>query len=147
MHRFAYFPGCSSKQRAAKYDLSARAAAEKLGIELVSFVVEAKPEKVDTVEPYVKVAPYYGCQLLRPVSLEIIKRAKEVGAECKATICPLCQLSLEIAKSKAVLPVYTFTQPFDASMGLMKIDVDIQRSVTLLNTKLGASDNLNYNYR
>ncbi|AEA47130.1 CoB--CoM heterodisulfide reductase iron-sulfur subunit B family protein [Archaeoglobus veneficus] len=263
MRKFAYFPGCSSKQSAVEYDLSARVVAEKLGIELVDFnanccgthvieeyskdiwlalnarnlaiaeslgldvltlcpacylnmkkansmlntelerinsilakigrsycgktnvfhiieaVVEAKPEKDVKFEPSMRVAPYYGCQLLRPpeisgiddpenpsifeellegigyhvvdfpaktdccgatlllqnsaihrsMSLEIIRKAKKAGAECIATLCPLCQFSLEVVQTKTVVPVYPFTRLVGASIGVEGFNVHVFKNL------------------
>lgn len=125
----------------------------------VFHVVEifSKLSKKITVDSKLKVAAYYGCQILRPPELginddvenpsifesllekvgfevvdfkakteccggpllltdsdafkkravSIVLEAKKCGADCIATLCPLCQFSLEIAQDK--FPIEPFT--------------------------------------
>ena len=137
---------------------------------IIEVVTGAKPEKKVVFEPSIKVAAYYGCQVLRPpelagiddaenptifeellesvgysvvdfssktdccggtlllqnyalnrsMSMEILKKARKAGAECIATLCPLCHLSLTSVQSGKIMPVYHFTQLMEVSMGISK---------------------------
>ncbi|MBM3309894.1 MAG: disulfide reductase [Candidatus Aminicenantes bacterium] len=143
-----------------------------------------------------KVASYYGCQLVRPftdfddpdhptalddllaavgaapveygaktrccggsltgtieevglrLNYILLKEAKRQGADCLATICPLCQFNLEFAQDKIVkafgedvrLPVLYFSQLLGLAMGLGRKELGLTRSIVPLKSfyaKLG----------
>jgi heterodisulfide reductase subunit B len=141
-------------------------------------------EKVQRPLTNLKVACYYGCQLVRPytdfddpdypVTLDnlmeaigaeavdyssktrccggslagtledvgvglnyvLLKEAKRKGADVIATICPLCQLNLEMTQDKIVkkykdvekIPVLYFSQLMGLAMGISKDDLGFSRS-------------------
>jgi heterodisulfide reductase subunit B len=133
-----------------------------------------------------KVAPYYGCVLLRPSKItavddhhnpsifeslietlggepvnyshkakccggsliatnenityemtrQILVSAKEAGADCIATICPLCQMALESIylkedkkrQEKFDMPIFYFTQLMGIAFGLAKKELGLGRN-------------------
>jgi heterodisulfide reductase subunit B len=144
-----------------------------------------------------KVAPYYGCAVVRPkfedsfddpenpqsldrllkvlgaepvpyidkvrccggvlimkqerVGLEMIRRllanAKQAGAECMATLCPLCHLNLDIMQPKVEqafkqrfnIPVFFFTQLIGLALGLKPAELGLDKHmispISLLQSK------------
>lgn len=144
-----------------------------------------------------KVAPYYGCAVVRPkfedsfddpenpqsldrllkvlgaepvpyidkvrccggvlimkqerVGLEMIRRllanAKQAGAECMATPCPLCHLNLDIMQPKVEqafkqrfnIPVFFFTQLIGLALGLKPAELGLDKHmispISLLQSK------------
>ena len=130
-----------------------------------------------------KVAPYYGCQIVRPemgfddpddpqsmdrliesvgaevvsypmktkccgaslmgteeelalrLCCELLRNAEEAGAHCLVTVCPLCQLNLDVYKRKVnslcgtkyELPVLYFTQLIGLALGLDRKALGLQR--------------------
>jgi heterodisulfide reductase subunit B len=154
-------------------------------------------EKVQRPLVNLKVACYYGCQLVRPytdfddpdypVTLDnlmeaigaeaveyssktrccggslagtlenvgvglnyvLLKEAKRRGADVIATICPLCQLNLEMTQDKIVqkhkdvekIPVLYFSQLMGLALGISKDDLGFSRSFISLDkmwAKLGS---------
>jgi len=78
----------------------------------------------------------------------LLKEAKRKGADCLATICPLCQFNLEFAQGKIVkiygddvrLPVLYFSQLLGLAMGIDKKELGFARSIIPLKSfwaKLG----------
>lgn len=82
MSTVAYYPGCTLKDRSLQLDQSARATAEKLGVELV------------------EVQPWTCCGAVPPTSQErvmnlvapvrILKRVRDAGEKDLVTICDFC---------------------------------------------------------
>lgn len=70
----------------------------------------------------------------------LLKEAKRKGADCIATICPLCQFNLEINQGKIVrrfgedvgMPILYFSQLLGLALGLPKRDLGLTRSVISL---------------
>jgi heterodisulfide reductase subunit B len=147
--------------------------------------LEALKAKVTNPLTGLKVASYYGCQLVRPytdfddpdyptsmdalmeamgaeavdypvktrccggslagimqdvgLSLNhlLLKEAKRQGADVIVTLCPLCQLNLEINQNKIVkkykedvkLPILYFTQLMGLALGVAKEDLGFSRSI------------------
>jgi heterodisulfide reductase subunit B len=78
----------------------------------------------------------------------LLKEAKRKGADCIATICPLCQFNLEITQSKIIrryhedlaMPILYFSQLLGLSLGIPKSDLGLSRSIIPLKSlwaKLG----------
>jgi heterodisulfide reductase subunit B len=113
-----------------------------LGAQVVSFPLSAKccGGMSMTTRP----------EIGRLLSGKILKVAKERGADCMATACPLCQVNLEAYQpeaSKAVsadchLPVLYFTQLMGIAFGLGSDDLALSDSLTpvedLLTQKVGS---------
>src|SRR6476661_8727802 len=99
-----------------------------------------------------KIAPFYGCQILRPSkllgfedpdrpwSLELIKpieQAKEAGADAIVTPCPLCHLSLDAWQSKLkettgkdfAMPILHLSQLVGVAAGLEESELKFKRHV------------------
>lgn len=147
--------------------------------------LEALKAKVTNPLTGLKVASYYGCQLVRPytdfddpdypTSMDklmeamgaeavdypvktrccggslagimedvglgmnhlLLKEAKRQGADVIVTLCPLCQLNLEINQKKIVkkykedvkLPILYFTQLMGLALGVAKEDLGFSRSI------------------
>jgi len=88
-------------------------------------------------------------RLGRLLTGKILKVAKQRGADCVATACPLCQINLEAYQRKAAeavgadcdIPVLYFTQLMGSALGLKSRDLALRDSLTpvktLLNEKVG----------
>lgn len=69
---------------------------------------------------------------------EILRMAKESGADCIAVACPLCQTNLDLRQSDAEkstgerfgLPVFFFTQILGKALGLSDAELGIDRLIT-----------------
>jgi len=69
---------------------------------------------------------------------QILSRAKEEGADCIATACPLCQINLEAYQAKAAritgadckIPVFYFTQLLGITLGLKPKDLALSDNLT-----------------
>ncbi len=77
---------------------------------------------------------------------EILRMAKESGADCIAVACPLCQTNLDLRQSDAEkstgerfgLPVFFFTQLLGKALGLSDAELGIDRLITDPGKVLGA---------
>jgi heterodisulfide reductase subunit B len=150
--------------------------------------LDALKDKVTRPLTGLKVASYYGCQVVRPytdfddpdyptsmdalmtaigaeavdypvkarccggslagvmeeVSLGLVypllKEAKRKGADVIVTLCPLCQLNLEINQDKICkkhnddvkIPILYFTQLMGLALGIAKEDLGLSRSIISL---------------
>jgi heterodisulfide reductase subunit B2 len=101
-----------------------------LGAETVPFALKAKccGGLMMTTKP----------EIGRDLTGKILRNAKENGAACVATACPLCQINLEAyqgAVSDAVgadcrIPVFYFTQLLGAAFGLSAKDLALADNLT-----------------
>ena len=77
-------------------------------------------------------------ETVKRLSGEILKMAKDSGAECIAVACPLCQTNLDLRQSdienatgeKIGLPVFYFTQLLGRAMGISDRELGIDRLMT-----------------
>lgn len=75
---------------------------------------------------------------VKRLSGEILRMAKDSGAECIAVACPLCQTNLDLRQSdieaatgeKIGLPVFYFTQLLGRAMGISDKELGIDRLMT-----------------
>jgi heterodisulfide reductase subunit B len=86
----------------------------------------------------------------RVLTGKILKVAKDRGADCVATACPLCQINLEAYQNKVGealkadchVPVLYFTQLMGSALGLGPKELALRDSLTpveaLLAEKVGA---------
>jgi heterodisulfide reductase subunit B len=67
----------------------------------------------------------------------LLKEAKNRGADCLVTICPLCQFNLEVTQAKIAkafrddvgMPVLYFSQVLGLALGIEKKDLGFSRSI------------------
>ncbi len=67
----------------------------------------------------------------------LLKEAKRKGADCIATICPLCQFNLEVTQGKIVrrfgedvtIPIFYFSQVLGLALGVPRADLGFSRSI------------------
>ena len=104
-----------------------------------------------------KIAPFYGCQILRPAKIKCcgfpiiqaredvalgeliqpIQQAYEAGADCIVTPCPLCHLSLDAWQSKLKkqtgqdfkMPILHLAQLVGVAAGLADSELKFKRHV------------------
>jgi heterodisulfide reductase subunit B len=84
--------------------------------------------------------------LVKRLSGQILAMAKETGADCIATACPLCQLNLDLRQSaieedqqtKYGLPVFFFTQLLGKALGLSDQALGLKSLVVSPNELLAA---------
>lgn len=77
-------------------------------------------------------------ETVKRLSGEILRMAKDSGAECIAVACPLCQANLDMRQSdieaatgeKIGLPVFYFTQLLGLALGLSQRELGIDRLMT-----------------
>lgn len=75
---------------------------------------------------------------VKRLSGDILRMAKESGAQCIAVACPLCQTNLDLRQSdieaatgeKIGLPVFYFTQLLGLALGLSQRELGIDRLMT-----------------
>jgi heterodisulfide reductase subunit B len=75
---------------------------------------------------------------VKRLSGEILRMAKDSGADCIAVACPLCQTNLDLRQSdieeatgeKIGLPVFYFTQLLGRAMGISDRELGIDRLMT-----------------
>lgn len=54
---------------------------------------------------------------------KLIRMAKQAGAECIVTACPLCHVNLEMRQNGADMPVLYFTEVLGMAFGMEEVDV------------------------
>ena len=77
-------------------------------------------------------------ETVKRLSGEILRMAKDSGADCIAVACPLCQTNLDLRQSdiesatgeKIGLPVFYFTQLLGLALGLSQRELGIDRLMT-----------------
>ncbi|MDI6781102.1 MAG: heterodisulfide reductase-related iron-sulfur binding cluster [bacterium] len=72
----------------------------------------------------------------------LVNMAKQAGAECIITACPMCQANLEMRQNGANMPVLYFTEVLGMALGMKEVDgwlkkhlVSTDRLVEMLNRK------------
>jgi len=119
---------------------------------LSDIVLHKIKEKVKIQLTNLNVASYYGCYLVRPpeicnfddpehptrlkMSKDILLSAKNSGANCLATACPLCHFNLDARQKdiesrfdiKINLPVLHFTQLVGLAFGIEPKQLGLQRN-------------------
>jgi heterodisulfide reductase subunit B len=56
--------------------------------------------------------------VVRRLSSHLVEMAREAGADCIVTACPLCQTNLDTRQEKPGLPVLYFTELLACALGL-----------------------------
>ncbi len=107
-----------------------------LGAEAVPFPLKAKccGGMMMTTHP----------EIGRQLTGKVLKNAKDGGADCVITACPLCQINLEAYQGKAgeavnancKIPVLYFTQLIGAAFGLSAKELALKTSFTPVNAML-----------
>ena len=77
-------------------------------------------------------------ETVKRLSGEILRMAKDSGADCIAVACPLCQTNLDLRQSdieiatgeKIGLPIFYFTQLLGLALGLTQHELGIDRLMT-----------------
>ncbi|MFH1097613.1 MAG: heterodisulfide reductase subunit B, partial [Candidatus Desantisbacteria bacterium] len=57
----------------------------------------------------------------------LINMAKQSGAECIITACPMCQANLEMRQDGMNFPVFYFTEVLGMAMGMKGVDGWLKR--------------------
>jgi heterodisulfide reductase subunit B len=82
-------------------------------------------------------------QIVVDLIKKLIEKAKQAGAECIVTACPMCQANLEMRQDGEHMPVLYFTEVLGMALGIKEVNVWLRKhlvnSMEIMEGYYGAS--------